>query len=48
MAKKEYNRVRGDSGQRRRILLIALVLGVIGFIPLGVRLVKLMVVENAY
>ena len=48
MAKKVYNRVRGDSGQRRRILAIMLALGIIGFIPLAVRLVKLMVIENDY
>ena len=48
MAKKEYIRIRGDSGQHRRILAMALLLGVIGFIPLTVRLVKLMVVENEY
>ncbi len=48
MAKKVYNRVRGDSGQRRRILAIMLVLGILGFVPLSVRLVKLMVVDGDY
>ena len=48
MAKKEYKRVRGDSGQHRRILAMALVLGIVGFIPVTVRLIKLMVVDNAY
>ena len=48
MAKKAYSRVRGDSGQRRRILAIMLVLGILGFIPLSGRLVKLMVVDGEY
>ena len=46
--KQQYRRIRGDSGQHRRILWIALVLGVVGFIPLGVRLYTLMVTEYDY
>ena len=41
--KPEYNRIRGDSGQQRRIFLTALLLGILGFIPLAVRLGILMV-----
>ncbi len=41
--KPEYNRIRGDSGQQRRIFFTALLLGILGFIPLAVRLGILMV-----
>jgi len=48
MAKKGYFRIRGDSGQRRRILAVALLLGIVGFIPMALRLYKLMVVDYGY
>ena len=38
-----YKRIHGDSGQHRRILWMALVLGVLGFIPMIARLYDLMV-----
>ena len=47
-AKREYERVRGDSGQHRRILLIALLLGVVAFVPVGVRLYHLMISQYDY
>ena len=46
--KKEYNRIRGDSGQHRRILAVMALLGVIAFIPTALRLYQLMVSEYEY
>lgn len=46
--KDPFARVRGDSGQRRRILLVSLVLGVLAFIPVAVQLYRLMVVDHGY
>ena len=46
--KKEYLRVRGDSGQHRRILALMALLGVIAFIPTSVRLYSLMVKDYEY
>ena len=46
--KDPYARVRGDSGQKRRILLTGLVLGILAFVPVGVQLFKLMVVDYGY
>ena len=46
--KKEYLRIRADTGQHRRVLWTALVLGLLAFVPVGVRLVNLMVRDNAY
>ena len=46
--KTEYRRIRGDSGQRRRIFLTAALLGVLAFFPIGIRLYHLMVVEYDY
>jgi len=43
--KKEYLRVRADTGQHVRILLVGLLLGVVAFVPVVVRLVGLMVTE---
>ena len=48
MAKKEYARARGDSGQRRRILGVGLLLGLLGFVPMALRLYGLMVVDYRY
>ena len=47
-SKKEYNRIRGDSGQHRRILAVMALLGVIAFIPTALRLYQLMVSEYEY
>ena len=48
MAKKEYARVRGDSGQKRRIFGVALLLGILGFLPMALRLYVLMVSDYSY
>lgn len=41
--KKEYKRLRMDSGHHRRILITAVVLGFVAFIPVAVRMYDLMV-----
>ncbi len=41
--KREFHRIRGDSAQQRRILLIGLILGIVAFIPVAIRLYGLMV-----
>ena len=46
--KREYSRIRGDSGQHRRIITAALVLGFLAFIPVGIRLWILMVRDYDY
>ena len=50
MAKQKdpYARVRGDSGQRKRILLVSLILGILCFVPVAARLYQLMVVDHGY
>ena len=45
---KEYNRVRLDSGQHRRIIVTAAVLGVLAFVPVGFRLFDLMIKNHDY
>ena len=44
----EYARVRMDSGQHRRIRTAALLLGILAFLPIGLRLYQLMVTEYDY
>ena len=46
--RKEYARVRMDSGQHQRILAVAAVLGLLAFIPVALRLYDLMVAEYDY
>ncbi len=46
--KDRFYRVRGDSGQRRRIAIVAAVLGVAAFLPLLARLYSLMVTDYDY
>ena len=46
--KDPYARIRGDSGQHRRIMLVALLLGVMAFIPVAMQLYRLMVVDYDY
>ena len=46
--KKEYRRIRGDTGQHMRILGTGLVLGILAFIPLAIQLYNLMVVNYGY
>ena len=49
MAKKrEYNRIRRDTGQHRRITLTAFALGILAFIPIIVQLYTLMVRDFDY
>ncbi len=46
--RKKYQRLRADTGQHTRILAIGVVLGILAFIPIGVRLYQLMVAEYDY
>ena len=46
--KREYGRLRGDSGQHRRILIMAVFLGIIAFVPVAVRLWDLMIRQYDY
>ena len=46
--KKEYSRLRSDSGQHRRIIAAAIVLGVFAFVPVAFRLYDLMVRQYDY
>ncbi len=46
--KKEYLRIRGDSGQHRRIFALIALLGVVAFIPTAIRLYSLMVTDHEY
>ena len=46
--KREYGRLRGDSGQHRRILVIAALLGVLAFVPMALRLYDLMILQYGY
>ena len=46
--KKEYARIRGDSGQHRRILTLMALLGLVAFVPTALRLYDLMVTDYEY
>ncbi len=46
--RKEHLRLRMDSGQHRRIIAAAAVLGLVAFVPVAVRLYDLMVVNYGY
>ena len=46
--KDPFYRVRGDSGQQRRVRIIALVLGLIAFVPVLLRLYGLTVTDYGY
>ena len=41
-------RIRGDSGQHRRILGVAAVLGILAFVPVALQLYSLMITEHGY
>ena len=43
--KEQYIRVRGDSGHHRRILAVMAMLGLMAFIPVGLRLYDLMILS---
>ena len=45
---KEYRRLRLDSGQHRRIMVTAAVLGLLAFVPVTLRLYQLMVTDYSY
>ena len=46
--KKDYSRIRADTGQHRRILAVGLILGFLGFIPVCFRLYDLMITNYDY
>ena len=46
--KKVYERLRADSGQHRRIMAVALIFGILAFVPVGFRLYSLMVTDYDY
>ena len=46
--KREYGRLRGDSGQHRRILIMAVALGILAFVPVLFRLYQLMITQYDY
>ena len=46
--KGQINRLRADTGQHHRIMLVMMVLGILAFLPIGAQLYKLMVVEYDY
>ena len=46
--RKEYRRLRLDSGQHRRIRIVAAFLGLLAFVPVGLRLYQLMVTDYEY
>ena len=47
-AGKRYARYRMDSGHHRRILIVMAVMGLLAFVPVGLRLYQLMVTEYDY
>ncbi len=46
--RKEYTRIRADTGQHNRIMATGLVLGLLAFVPVGFRLYDLMVTNYNY
>ena len=46
--RKEYARVRADTGQHRRIMAVMALLGLVAFVPTAVRLHRLMVTDYEY
>ena len=46
--RKEYARLRSDTGQHHRIMAVMLILGAVVFVPVGFRLYRLMVTEYDY
>ena len=46
--KREYNRIRKDTGQHRRVTLTALFLGILAFIPITAQLFTLMIRDYDY
>ena len=46
--KKEFNRIRGDSGHHKRILAVMAVLGIAAFLPVALQLYNLMISKYDY
>ena len=46
--RKQYERIRADSGQHRRIMAVTALLGVLAFLPTALRLHQLMVTDYEY
>lgn len=46
--RKEFTRLRGDTGQHHRIMAVMAVLGLLAFVPVGVQLYHLMVGQYDY
>ena len=46
--KKEYARLRADSGQHRRILAVMIVLGIAAFLPVALQMYTLMITDFDY
>ena len=46
--KKEYFRIRADTGHHRRILAVMAALGVLAFVPVGIQLCSLMIQNYDY
>ncbi len=46
--KRDFSRLRMDSGQHHRILLVGALLGLLAFVPVGLRLYSLMVEQYDY
>ena len=46
--KQIHGRVRADTGQHHRIMLVMLLLGILAFVPIGVQLYRLMVADYDY
>ncbi len=45
---KPTGRIRADTGQHRRVLIVAALLGLLGFVPMALRLYQLMVTQYDY
>ena len=46
--KKEYYRIRGDTGQHVRILVVMVILGIAAFLPVALQLYQLMISQYDY
>ncbi len=46
--KREYDRIRRNTGQHRRIRIVAVLLGIMAFVPIVAQLFRLMVTDYAY
>lgn len=48
LKRRKYERLRADTGQHHRILLMMAVLGLLAFVPIALRLYQLMIAEYDY